>query len=29
MSLDVYLGTFYIHLEGEVIQRLARLAWRV
>ena len=25
ISLDVCLGKFYIHVEGEVIQRLERL----
>ena len=28
MSLDVCSGTFYIHVEGEVIQSLERLTWR-
>ena len=29
MSLDVCSGTFYTHAEGEVIQSLERLTWRV
>ena len=29
MSLDVCSGIFYIHVEGQVIQSLERLTWRV
>ena len=29
MNLDVCLGIFYAHVEGQVIQSLERLTWRV
>ena len=29
MSQDVYSGTCYIHVEGEMINSLERLTWRL